>query len=116
MTRPHPTLASKEALKANDWRHGEEELIAALREYRAAHKEEYQLGEDPDIDVLWASRWAAMMSSVEYIPVTDEIPVEYLADIEQGNAIYELTKDRVDEERDEVSTKYDGLLKHRKLY
>lgn len=116
MTRRRRTLASKEALTANDWRHGEEALIAALTEYRAAHKEEYQLGEDPDIDLLWEQRWAAMLSSVDYVPVTDDIPPEHLAGIEQDNAIYELTKDRVDEERAEVSTKYDGLLKHRKLY
>lgn len=57
-------------------------------------------GEDEELDALHEQRWAALISAApEYVPITDDVPQEYLEGIERDNAVYEKVLEQVEQER-----------------
>lgn len=82
------------------WRDLHEELSEALRDYTSAHGIQYVLGGSEHIDWLYESLWGlALEQAPDFVPITDDIPEEYVDQIERDNEIRELLEQAVEEER-----------------
>lgn len=94
--------------KSLSWLRLSEELEEELREFTAAHGIQYVLGESERIDWLYERLWALALSGApDYVPVTDDIPTEYLEQVERDNRIRELFEQEVEEERNYLTYRHE---------
>ncbi|PTT21708.1 hypothetical protein DBR36_03415 [Microbacterium sp. HMWF026] len=58
------------------------------------------LGESEQIDWLYESLWGLVLEQApDFVPITDDIPSEYIDQIERDNRVRELIEQAVEEER-----------------
>ena len=101
-------MLAKAATSTQRWRDLRNELEEALRNFTSATGEQYVLGEDQQIDRLHESLWSLVLESApEFVKITDDIPPEYIDQIEQDNAIREALEERVEEEREYLKYRHE---------
>ncbi len=94
--------------RSQRWRELHDQLGEALRDFTSAQGVQYVLGEDSKIDSLYDHLWGMILESApDEVPLTEDIPEEYIAQIQHDNAIRELIADKVEEERDYLTFKHD---------
>jgi hypothetical protein len=90
------------------WKRLSEELREALRDYTSAHNEQYVLGGDDRIDWLYESLWGLLLENApEFVPLMENIPAEYIDQIEQDNKLRELLEQAVEKERQYLTYRHE---------
>jgi len=73
------------------------------------------LGESEQIDQLYESLWGLVLEQApEFVPITEDIPEEYLEQVESDNAVRELLEQAVSEERQYLTYRHEKKTRKRK--